>query len=195
EPGEELEVDAEEDVLPVATPPVGSPITPLSVLESSSDSEAATPVTANGTHWMPPPGSTFEVGGPSSVSLFPLFYLHVRELERLNNNTKMLLSNVNYLERCEKKRQAEVDVNSSEVTGLEKNDREKKDKMEKMEKRLESLETNYALVLSDKDRLERAFYHMQVWVSERLGWGAMDARPDDSINVLNNFGESQPPKP
>ncbi|GJU67199.1 hypothetical protein Tco_1253458, partial [Tanacetum coccineum] len=113
---EELEVDAEEDAPPAATPLVGSPITPPPLSESSSDSKAVAPVVANRTHEMPPPGSTFEVGGPSSVSLFPLFYLHVRELERLNNNTKMLLSNVNYLERCEKKRQAEVDVNSSVVS-------------------------------------------------------------------------------
>ncbi|GKD47210.1 hypothetical protein Tco_1271855, partial [Tanacetum coccineum] len=61
---------------------------------------------------MPPPGSTFEVGGPSFVSSFPPFYLHGRELERLNDNTEILFSNVNYLEICEKKRQAEIDANN-----------------------------------------------------------------------------------
>ncbi|GJR40859.1 hypothetical protein Tco_1216543 [Tanacetum coccineum] len=81
------------------------------------------------------------------------------------------------------------------VTEMENNDYEKKDKMEKIEKHLETLETNYDLVVSDRDRLERAFYHMQVWVSERLGWGAMDARPEDTIDVLTTFGESQPPGP
>nr|GEY11650.1 hypothetical protein [Tanacetum cinerariifolium] len=70
-----------------------------------------------------------------------------------------------------------------------------KDKMEKMEKRLEMLETNYALLLSDRDRLERAFYHMQVWVSERLEWDAIDATPDDNIDVLATIKESRPPEP
>nr|GEX78108.1 hypothetical protein [Tanacetum cinerariifolium] len=78
------------------------------------------------------------------------------------------------------------------VTKLEDNDQEKMDKMERMEKRLETIKTNYALVLSNKDRLDIVFYHMQVSVSERLGWYA---RPYDSIDVLTTFGESQPPKP
>ncbi|GJT28892.1 putative reverse transcriptase domain-containing protein [Tanacetum coccineum] len=69
------------------------------------------------------------------------------------------------------------------------------DKMEKMEKRLETLGANYALVLSDRDRWERVFYNFHVWVSERLGWGAMDARPDDVVDGLATFEESQPPKP
>nr|GFC72061.1 hypothetical protein [Tanacetum cinerariifolium] len=111
-----------------------------------SDSEAAAPVVANRTHEMPPSVSTFEVGGLSFVSSCPLFYLYGRELERLNDNTEILFSNVNYLERCEKKRQAE-----GRVTGLEYNDQEKKDKMEKMEKHLKTIETNYTLVVSDRD--------------------------------------------
>nr|GEZ34243.1 reverse transcriptase domain-containing protein [Tanacetum cinerariifolium] len=69
-------------------------------------------VVANETHEMPPPGSTLKVGGPSSVSLFPSFYLHGRERKRLMDDTEMLFSNVKYLERCERKRQAEIDVNS-----------------------------------------------------------------------------------
>nr|GEX94054.1 hypothetical protein [Tanacetum cinerariifolium] len=225
EPEEEFVVDAKEDAPPAArdTPPVGSPITSSPLSESSSDSEAVAPVIANGAHEMPHPVSTFELGSPSFVSSFPLFYLHGCELERLNDNTKILFSNVKYLERCEMKRQAEVDANSfgicrverrmddfdrdlshevqftcgveGRVTKLEDNDQEKMDKMERMEKCLETLETNYALVLSDKDRLERAFYHMQVWVSKRLGWGTMDVRLDESIDVLASFGESQPLEP
>ncbi|GJZ26798.1 hypothetical protein Tco_0571051 [Tanacetum coccineum] len=81
------------------------------------------------------------------------------------------------------------------VTRLKDNDQEKMDKMEKTKKHLEMLETNYALVLSDRDRLEREFYSIKVWVSKRLGWGAMDALPDDSIDVLATFRESQPPGP
>ncbi|GJY67512.1 hypothetical protein Tco_0469750 [Tanacetum coccineum] len=84
-------------------------------------------------------------------------------------------------EMCEKKRQAEMDANSSEIrkvkrrmddfdrdlghevqftggvegrmTKLEDKDREKTNKMEKIEKRLEALKTNYALVSSDQDRI------------------------------------------
>nr|GEX93325.1 hypothetical protein [Tanacetum cinerariifolium] len=206
EPEEEFVVDAKEDAPPAArdTPPVGSPITSSPLSESSSDSEAVAPVIANGAHEMPHPVSTFELGSPSFVSSFPLFYLHGCELERLNDNTKILFSNVKYLERCEMKRQAEVDANSFGICRVERRmddfDRdlsheEKMDKMERMEKCLETLETNYALVLSDKDRLERAFYHMQVWVSKRLGWGTMDVRLDESIDVLASFGESQPLEP
>ncbi|GJU32211.1 ribonuclease H-like domain-containing protein [Tanacetum coccineum] len=89
------------------------PYPPLS--ESSSDTKDVAYIVASGALKMPPSGSTFEVGGPSSVSLFPLSYLHGREIVRLNDNTEILFNNVNYLERCEKKRQAEMDTNSSKI--------------------------------------------------------------------------------
>ncbi|GKG51956.1 hypothetical protein Tco_0544594, partial [Tanacetum coccineum] len=44
DPDEELEVEAEEDAPLAATPPVGSPITPPPLSESSSDTEAAAPI-------------------------------------------------------------------------------------------------------------------------------------------------------
>ncbi|GKC99001.1 hypothetical protein Tco_1169276 [Tanacetum coccineum] len=112
---EELEAEAEEDAPPVATLPVGCPITLPPLSESSSDTEAAAPIVASGALEMPPTGSTFEVGGPLSVSPFPPFYLHGHEIMRLNDNTKILFSNVKYLERCEKKRRAEMDANSSKI--------------------------------------------------------------------------------
>ncbi|GKF72303.1 hypothetical protein Tco_0208417 [Tanacetum coccineum] len=120
DPEEELEVEAEEDAPLVATPPVGSPITPPPLSESSSDTEAPAPIVASGALEMPPTGSTFEVGGPSSVSPFPLFYLHGREIVRLDDNTELLLSNVKYLERCERKRKAEIEANSSEIRKVKK---------------------------------------------------------------------------
>ncbi|GJZ20785.1 hypothetical protein Tco_0557375 [Tanacetum coccineum] len=175
-----------------------SPITPPPLSESSLDIEIATPVVASGALEMPPTGSTFEVGGPSYVSLFPIFYQHGCEILRLNDNTEILFNNVNYLERREKKRQAETDANSSEirkvkkrmndfdldlgdevqfsnfvenrVAKLEDKDQEKTEKVEKMEKRLKTLEINYAL-------------------------GAMDTCPDDGVDGSAAFGESQPPKP
>ncbi|GKF36078.1 hypothetical protein Tco_0112836, partial [Tanacetum coccineum] len=104
--------------------------------------------------------------------------------------------NVNYLEICEKKRQAEIDANNYGIRKIGKRmDALDQDLSHEMEKRLETLGANYALVLSDRDRWEKAFYNLQVWVSERLGWGAMDARPDDVVDGLATFGESQPPKP
>ncbi|GJU15569.1 putative reverse transcriptase domain-containing protein [Tanacetum coccineum] len=174
DPEEELKAEVEEDAPPAATLPVGSPITPPPLFKSSSDTEAAALIVANGALEMPPTGSTYEVGGPSSVSPFPPFYLHGREIARLDDNTELLLSNVKYLERCEKKRQAEMEANSSKirkvkrrmdnfdrdlghevwftrsvegrVTELEDKDQEKTEEIEKMKKRLETFKTNYVSV-------------------------------------------------
>ncbi|GJW90264.1 hypothetical protein Tco_0167817 [Tanacetum coccineum] len=170
------------------------------MFESSSNTKDVAHIVASGALKMPPPGSTFYVGGPSSVSLFPLSYLHGREIVRLNDNREILFSNVNYLERCEKKHQAEMDANNSKIHMFKRRmddfDRDvgHEEKTKKMEKRLETLETNYALVLSDRDGWKKAIYNLQAWVSERFGRGAMDARPDDGVDGSAAFGESQPPK-
>ncbi|GKB36425.1 hypothetical protein Tco_0881367, partial [Tanacetum coccineum] len=164
DPEEELEAEAEEDAPPAVTPPV-----------------------ANGALKMPLAGRTFEVGGPSSVSPFPPFYLHGREIVRLDDNTELLFRNVKYLERFH----GGVE---DRVTKLEDKDQEMTEEMEKMKKRLETLKTNYALVLSKRDEWKKAFYNLQAWVFERLGWGAMDARPDDGVDGSAAFGEFQPPK-
>nr|GEV70939.1 hypothetical protein [Tanacetum cinerariifolium] len=120
DPEEELEAEAEDDVPPPATPPVGSPITPPPLSKSSSDTDDFAPVVENEALEMPPIGSTYEVGGPSSVSLFPPFYLHGREIARLDDNTELLLSNVKYLERCEKKRKTEMEASSFEIHKVKK---------------------------------------------------------------------------
>ncbi|GJS13633.1 hypothetical protein Tco_0408105 [Tanacetum coccineum] len=223
DPEEELEVEAEEDAPPAVTLPVGSLITLPPLSESSSDTKAAALVVASGPLEIPPTSSTFEVGGPSSVSPFPPFYLHGHEILRLNDNTEILFSNVKYLERCEKKHRVEMDANNSEihkvkrrmddfdrdlgyevqftggvegrVTKLEDKDQEKTEEIEKMKKCLETLETNYASVLCDRDGWKKAFYNLQAWVSERFGRGAMDPRPIDGVDGSAAFGESQPPKP
>ncbi|GJY89574.1 hypothetical protein Tco_0504770 [Tanacetum coccineum] len=196
DPKEELEAKAEEDAPPAVTPPVGSPIIPPPLSESSSAIEAAALEVANGALEMLLAGRTFEVGGPSSVSPFPPFYLHGPEIVRLDDNTELLFSNVKYLERCEKNRQVEMDANCSEIRKVKRRmddfDRdlgyeEKTKEMEKIKKRLETLETNCALVLSERDKWKKAFYNLQAWVSERLGWGAMDARPDDVVDGLTAF--------
>ncbi|GKA77747.1 putative reverse transcriptase domain-containing protein [Tanacetum coccineum] len=56
DPEADLEVGAEEDAPPAATPPVESPITPLSLSESSSDIEAAAPIVVDEALEMPPMG-------------------------------------------------------------------------------------------------------------------------------------------
>ncbi|GJU04380.1 putative reverse transcriptase domain-containing protein [Tanacetum coccineum] len=192
DPEKELEAEAEEDAPPVVTPPIGSPITPQPLSESLSDIKAAALEVANGPLEIPPAGRTFEVGGPSLVSLFPLFYLHEREIMRLDNNNESLFSNVKYLERC-----YEVQFMGGvegRMTKLEDNDQEKTEGMEKIKKRLETLETNYVLVLSERDEWKKAFYNLQAWVSERLGWGAMDARPYDGVDGSAAFRETIPPR-
>nr|GEV01908.1 putative reverse transcriptase domain-containing protein [Tanacetum cinerariifolium] len=179
DPKEELEFEAKDDVPPHATPLVGSPITPPSLFESSSDTKDVVPIVVNEALEIPPIGSTYEVGGPSSVSPFLPFYLHGRKITRLDKNTELLLSNVKYLERCEKKHKTKMEASSSKirkvkkymdeigqhlgdemkfsnlvehrVTELENKEQEKVEEMEKIKKHLGMLEANYSLVLSDRD--------------------------------------------
>nr|GFC73865.1 hypothetical protein [Tanacetum cinerariifolium] len=91
DPEEELEAAAEDDVPPPATLSVGSPITPPPLSESSSDTKDVAPVIENEALEMPPIGSTYKMGGPSSVTQFSPFYLHGREIARLDGNTELLL--------------------------------------------------------------------------------------------------------
>nr|GEW10991.1 hypothetical protein [Tanacetum cinerariifolium] len=220
---EELEVEAENDVHPPATPPVGSPITPPPLSKSSSDIKDAAPIVANEALEMPPIGSTYEVGGPSSVSPFPPFNLHGREIARLDDNTELLLINVQYLEHCEKKRKTDMEASSSKfhkvkkrmdemgqdlgdemqfsnlvkhrVTKLENKEKEKANEMEKIKKHLGMLEANNSLVLSDRVEWKKAFFNLQAWVSKRLGRGTLDACPYIGDDGPVSFGESKPPKP
>nr|GFB73143.1 hypothetical protein [Tanacetum cinerariifolium] len=152
DPEEELEAEAEDNVPPPATPPA---------LE------------------MPPIGSTYEVGGPLTVTLFPPFYLHGREIVRLDDNTELLHSNVQYLERCEKKCKTDMEASSSEIC--------------KVKKRMDEMGQD----LGDEmhfSNLKKAFFNLQAWVSKRLGWGALDARPDIGDDGPISFGESKPLK-
>nr|GFB95595.1 hypothetical protein [Tanacetum cinerariifolium] len=136
---------------------------------------------------------------------------------------ELLLINVQYLERCEKKHKFDMETCSSEVregkkrmdkmeqdlgdemqfsnvvkhrvTNLENMEQEKDEEMVKVKKRLGTLEANYSLVLSDPDGWRKAFLNLQAWVFERLGRGAWDARPDVDDDGPVSFGESKPPKP
>nr|GEX33125.1 hypothetical protein [Tanacetum cinerariifolium] len=190
DPNEELEVEVEDDVPAPATPPVGSPITPPPLSESSSDTKDVAPIVANEALEMPPTGSTYEVGGPLFVSPFPPFYLHGRKLARLDDNTELLLSNVKYLEQCEKKRKAEMEANNSKISKVKKCMNEiGRDLGDEMQFR--NLVDNKVTKLEKKDQEKSE----EAWVSERFGRGAMDARLDDGVDGSAAFGESKPPKP
>nr|GEW07035.1 hypothetical protein [Tanacetum cinerariifolium] len=148
DPEEELKVKTEDDVPPPATPPVGSPITP-------------------------PPYLSLHQTLRMLLLLLQMMPLRCHSL------VVYMMCNVKYLEHCEKKHKAEMEANSFEiskvkkcmnevgwdlgdemqfsnlmknrVTKLEDKDQEKAKEMEKMKKHLGTLETNYALVLSDRD--------------------------------------------
>nr|GFC45228.1 hypothetical protein [Tanacetum cinerariifolium] len=81
------------------------------------------------------------------------------------------------------------------VTDLENREQEKDEEIDKVKKRLGTLEANYSLVLSDRAGWRKAFLNLQAWVSERLGWGAWDTRPDVGDDGPVSFGESKSPKP
>nr|GEW85014.1 hypothetical protein [Tanacetum cinerariifolium] len=172
DPEEELEVKAEDDVPPPATPLVGSPIYPPPLFESSSDTEDVTLIVANEALEMLPIGSTYDVGGPSSVK------------KCMSKFGRDLGDEVQFSNLVENR-----------VTKLEDKDQEKAGEIEKMKKHLGALETNYALVLSNRDEWKKVFYNLQDWVLERFGRGAMDARSNDSVDGPASFGESTPPKP
>ncbi|GKE47158.1 hypothetical protein Tco_1478416, partial [Tanacetum coccineum] len=94
DPEEEQDMDIEEDISHVVAPHAGSPpISPLHISESSSDSDFADLVTTNSTFWVPPSGSTFKIGGPSSVSLPPPHLLG-HEVRRLREDTETLYGSV-----------------------------------------------------------------------------------------------------
>nr|GEY03298.1 hypothetical protein [Tanacetum cinerariifolium] len=200
-PEEDPEAEAENDVPPPATLPVGSPIIPPPLFESSSNIKDDASVIENEALEMPPVGSTYEVGGPSYVTPFPPFHMHGSEIGRLDGNTELLLSNVQYLERCEKKHKVDMETCSSEiregkkrmdkmeqglgdemqfssrvehrVTDVENREQERDEEMVKVKKRLGMLEANYSLVLSDRDEWRRVFLNLEALVFERLGWGCL----------------------
>nr|GEX32195.1 hypothetical protein [Tanacetum cinerariifolium] len=149
--------------------------------------------------------------------------MHRSEIARLDGNTELLLSNVQYLERCEKKHKVDMETCSSKiregkkrmdkmeqglgdemqfssrvehiVTDVENREQERDEEMVKVKKRLGMLEANYSLVLSDRDEWKRAFVNLQALVFERLGWGDWDACPGVGNDGPFSFGEPKPPKP
>ncbi|GJY56089.1 hypothetical protein Tco_0455204 [Tanacetum coccineum] len=96
---EEEDMEVEEDIPLVTAPHAGSPpISPPPLSESSSDSDFAALVTADGTFWVPPSGSTFKIGGQSSIFFAPPHLLG-HELRCLRQDTDALQGSVRTLVR------------------------------------------------------------------------------------------------
>ncbi|GJY28659.1 putative reverse transcriptase domain-containing protein [Tanacetum coccineum] len=221
--GEEPEEDPEEVIPHVVASPSRSPrISPPPLLESSLDSDIVAPVTANGASWVPHPGSIFKVGGPSPIPS-PLPYLLDREVKRLREDTKTLYGSVRTLEQGMRTRQTEIatirygvdrirrrmdafDVDlafieqdstrvSDDVLALQEDRARDWEENRRLKIRLDELEASNTLAAMDRERLEREFFNMRVWVSRQLfevmGRGAMEARPSLSIDVLVVYEDSK----
>ncbi|GKC90859.1 putative reverse transcriptase domain-containing protein [Tanacetum coccineum] len=191
DPEEEPEEDPEEVIPPVAaSPPGSSPIIPPPLSESSSDSEFTAPVTSNGTLWEPPSGSIFEAGEPSYVPSLPP-YLLGREIAA----TRI------WVDRVQRRMDAfDVDLGfidqdatrtRDDVLALQEGRARDQEKIRKFERRVDALEVSNTLVAIDRDRMEREFFSMRVWLSKVIGWGAVEARPRESIDVLAVYGDAQ----
>ncbi|GJY65791.1 hypothetical protein Tco_0468029 [Tanacetum coccineum] len=108
DPEEEQDMDIEEDVPPVVASPAGSPpISPPPLLESSSDSDTTAAATTDRTLWVRPAGSTFEIGGPSSVTP-TLPHLLAQEVGSLRRDVDTLHGSVRTLVRGMETRQTEI---------------------------------------------------------------------------------------
>ncbi|GKC24670.1 hypothetical protein Tco_1026820 [Tanacetum coccineum] len=128
------------------------------------------------THWMPLSGSTFEVGGPSTASSLPPHLLG-RKVKRLREDIKILFSGMMFGAR-------DATRTNDKVLAL-------KDDGRRLRWRLDSLEASHTLMAMNRERLEREFYSMWVWMAERIGWGSTEARPSHSINVLAVYETTQ----
>ncbi|GJW45623.1 hypothetical protein Tco_0077269 [Tanacetum coccineum] len=155
-----------------------SPITSPPLSESSSDSEFTASATTDRTVWMPPPGSTFDVGGPSSVSsLLPHLLAH--DVKRVSRRMDAFNIDLGFIKR-------DATRTSDHVLALEEENR-------RLRRRVDSLEVSNTLAGMSQDRIEREFSSLCVWVIEMLRGGAVEARPSENIDVLVVYGESQPP--
>nr|GEY55242.1 hypothetical protein [Tanacetum cinerariifolium] len=186
------EEDPKEVIPHVVAAPPESPITPPSLSESFSDYEFIAPVTSNGTLWVPPPGSKFNVRGPSFVSV-PPSHLLGREVKRLREDTKSLYGSVRTLEWGMRTCQTESDDTR---TGVDREGRARyQEKIRKLERLVDALEVSNTLMAMDKDMIKRYFFSMLVWLSEFMRWGAIEACPRKSIDVLAVYGDAKHSEP
>nr|GEX15122.1 hypothetical protein [Tanacetum cinerariifolium] len=164
-----------------ATLLVGSPITLPPLTESLSDFEPTAPVTDDGTTWVSP---------------------LVRRMRACETEIATACSRV---DRARRERDAfDLDMGfikrdatrtSDNILALQEGRASDQERRGKLERCLDSFEVSHVSMEMDQERLEREFYSMQVWIGEKIGRGAMEARPSDSINVLAVYGTTQPPDP
>nr|GEX60871.1 putative reverse transcriptase domain-containing protein [Tanacetum cinerariifolium] len=188
-PQEEAEEEPKEEhaeAIPpaIGSPPVSLPITPPPPSESLSDSDSAALVTANGTLWVPPLGSSFEVRGPSSVSS-PLPHLFGRKVKRLREDTMTLYGSVRTLERGMRTLQIDIVVTrtrvdrirrrmdafdvdlgfverdatrtSDNLLALQEDRSRDQEKIRKLERRVDALKVSNTLMAMDRDMMEIEF--------------------------------------
>ncbi|GKA33706.1 hypothetical protein Tco_0720135 [Tanacetum coccineum] len=162
DPGKEEDMEVEEDIPPVAALHAGSPpISPPPLSESSSDSDFAALVTADGTFWVPPSGSTFKIGEPSSVSSAPPHLLG-HKLRCLRQDTDALHDSVRTLVLGMETRRTEI------ITT--------RNKIDRVWRRMHAFDVDIAFLEQATARVED-----ELKITRR---GAEEARPTESIDVL-----------
>ncbi|GJT15579.1 putative reverse transcriptase domain-containing protein [Tanacetum coccineum] len=181
-----VEEDPKEDIPPiVASPPGSPPISPPPLSESSSNSDSAAPVTADRTFWVPPPGSTFEVGGPSSVSSPPP-HLLVHEVRRLREDTETLYGSVRTLTRGMETCRAEIAITRTWVDRIRR-------LMDAFDVDIETAEARQLQAeqerASDREEIQRLRKRLDA--VEAMRRGAMEAHPSERIDVLVVYGDAQ----
>ncbi|GJZ29459.1 retrovirus-related pol polyprotein from transposon TNT 1-94 [Tanacetum coccineum] len=212
---EEHDMDVAEVIPPAVAPPVGSsPITPPPLSESSSDFDSVAHVTADGTSWVAPSGSTFEIEGPSFVSFAPQHLLR-HEVGRLRKDTETLYGSVRTLTRGMKTRRTEITTIRTGVdrirrhmdafnidialveqatTRVEQDRIRDKAEIQRLSAQVESAEVSVTLAAMDRDHIERELYWIRGWFSglqlEIIRRGAMEVYPSKSIDVLAVYGDA-----
>nr|GEW55668.1 hypothetical protein [Tanacetum cinerariifolium] len=130
-----------------------------------------------------------KVGGPSSASSLPLHLLG-RKVKRLREDTEIFFSDVRCLDWCTRTRQSEDSTTHTKVDRLNMRTDAYDIDMGFIE-RDDTRTIDHVLALEDDNcRLRRRVDSLEM--TEMLGWGAVEARPSESIDVLAVYGESRP---
>nr|GEX88822.1 putative reverse transcriptase domain-containing protein [Tanacetum cinerariifolium] len=141
---------------------------------------------------VPPLGSTFEVRGPSSVSLPPLHFFG-RKVKRLREDTMTLYGSVRTLERGMRTLQIDIVVTHTRVDRI----RRRMDAFDVdlgfIERDATRTSDNLLALQEDRSRDQEKIRKLERRVDalEVIGWGAMEARPSESIDVLAVYGDAQ----
>nr|GEW17097.1 hypothetical protein [Tanacetum cinerariifolium] len=169
EPKEEPKEESEEE--PKVEPEEGpeevikvSLITPPPLAESLSDYGFIAPIIANKTVWMPPLGSTFEVGGPSSVSSpLPHLLSHETKIAATRAGVNRIRGRMNAFDVDLACIEQDATRTSDGVLALQEENRS-------LKRRVYQLEVSNTLAAMDRDKIKKEFFSLRVWLSETIGW-------------------------